>query len=1217
MRWLGLVLLLAGCPRGGARTAADVTIEELREEAEAHPRDASLQAELAHAEMFWSDGDPARVQAQVERALELQADNPQLLFIAGLDSYLHGKPASALQYFVSTLEQSEDQADLAEVAASGVEELLLLTPVEAMRPRIEAALPQLSAGARQTLTDVLVELAYRRGDIDAVNEAAEEMRCVTSWRVAGPFGPRDLLGFDRSFAAEALGPLADEYDLGPNRGTRTTRTVEGRGCAAHLGEGPVTEGGTTYAEGLVDIDRAGEYTLRIETPNSVELRVDGERLVRLDHRRNPLRRVSFHNVELSAGRHEIEVKVTTRHPNPILMVSLARGASAESNDSSEEDPTALGCYVRASLQLSRGATVAAREAIRACAASPTRWSLEAAIALLDPFRNPDMRRDEARRLLTDIRRKDADAWYPALQLARLKAAEGRDQEAIADLRRIVTRWPELSTVPLFLAELLLNRGWNAQGKIEIERALAAAPGTCPPVEAALAEARQRDAVEEIDVHIERVMNCDARNSARFANLVQARRWRLAAQELHRLAALQPAQARGRLLPSQLDLAEGQRSAEQIDRTLAELAQWYPRSDSIQLARVDRRIAEANRDGALELLDELTRSEPEAMLRLRRIRTALGGRNDFEGFRLDGAAAVREFEASGRHYDQPQVLVLDYTVQRVLSDGSSLALTHQIYRLQSEEAVDAQGEFAPPDGGYLLKLQTIKADGRRLEPDLIDGKETISLPNLAIGDYVESEYIVVLDPPAGIPGGVMGDRFYFASFEVPFDRSELVVIAPADMEVVVDPRGPAPETQRERNRNLQGEDVQVLRWRVDQSAALTQEPLSVATREFIPSINWGIGATWGSFLEGLRDALADRDMVDPEAQHLVDRLVDGAESDREKARRIYYWLLDNVENNNDVFGSTAAMLADRNGNRSRLLHYFLGLAGVDSELILARGFSSDQTRSELADSDTYRNLLVRIGDDVLMTASKGIPYGYISPALRGQDALVLTPFERSNEVRRIEMPAPLGQQDERSIEIDVEVGEDGSGTVEVVESFSGANAIQWRSDLEGIPQAVLNQRFEEGYVARLIPGARLTSLTIEGQDNPEERFVLRYAMQAPSLAHRQGEQLTIPGLYATMLAARYAQAGSRTTPQIVGPPLHIEVAIRIRNPGGAPQTDFSPVELRAGAAYFGAQARTNGSTLEIRRELHVPLSRVAPEDYPAFAAFCRGVDEAEARQIRIR
>ncbi|MEM7604869.1 MAG: hypothetical protein AAF411_05875, partial [Myxococcota bacterium] len=66
-----------------------------------------------------------------------------------------------------------------------------------------------------------------------------------------------------------------------------------------------------------------------------------------------------------------------------------------------------------------------------------------------------------------------------------------------------------------------------------------------------------------------------------------------------------------------------------------------------------------------------------------------------------------------------MLVLDYTAARVFEDGSSLVLTHEIFRAQSEESVDALGEFHMPEGGRILRLETRKADGQRLEPELID------------------------------------------------------------------------------------------------------------------------------------------------------------------------------------------------------------------------------------------------------------------------------------------------------------------------------------------------------------------------------------------------------------------------------------------------------------------------------------------------------------------
>ena len=121
-----------------------------------------------------------------------------------------------------------------------------------------------------------------------------------------------------------------------------------------------------------------------------------------------------------------------------------------------------------------------------------------------------------------------------------------------------------------------------------------------------------------------------------------------------------------------------------------------------------------------------------------LRASLGGRDDITPYKLDGAAILRDFAASGRRYEQPEVLVLDYAVWRVYEDGSSLHYVHQIVKVQSEEAVDSQGEFSPPEGGVLLRLQTIKPDGTRLEPDIIPGKEEWSKP---VGEWNETRIVV--------------------------------------------------------------------------------------------------------------------------------------------------------------------------------------------------------------------------------------------------------------------------------------------------------------------------------------------------------------------------------------------------------------------------------------------------------------------------------------------
>src|SRR5262249_51186514 len=124
--------------------------------------------------------------------------------------------------------------------------------------------------------------------------------------------------------------------------------------------------------------------------------------------------------------------------------------------------------------------------------------------------------------------------------------------------------------------------------------------------------------------------------------------------------------------------------------------------------------------------------------VRRAARALGLALPLDAYRLDGVQVIRAFEASGRRYAAPAIVVLDRTVSRVMPDGAQLTLTHEIVRVQSKDAIDRWAEVEVPPGAEVLTLRTHKPDGTTREPEEIAGKETVSAANVAIGDYVEWE-----------------------------------------------------------------------------------------------------------------------------------------------------------------------------------------------------------------------------------------------------------------------------------------------------------------------------------------------------------------------------------------------------------------------------------------------------------------------------------------------
>jgi cellulose synthase operon protein C len=1239
LRWLGVGLLVSlGCATG-AGVSGPPTLEELRRAAAAHPKDAGHAQEVALAELFSRGGDPSRADAALEHALTLEPSAPRVLFARALLADAHGQPARALDHYLQIIELAARSRDpvaphLIEIAAYAVAGLE--GDVVGYTDRVRTAFspwvtsPSLPASARGALADVLFPLLNRAGNVAAVRSTADAIGCVPEVTVAGPFGPRQLLDFDRlTSLVDVTRPLAPSYDLGPGRGPRAVRSARARACTLHLGAGPVAEPGTSFAQANVVAPKAGAYVLRVDTPNHAEVFVDGRSVRRIDRRTHIGARAVFVPLELTAGPHRITLALAARHPNPVVELALSPATLTDAAarelpfDASVQD--GFGLYLRVAIQLARGDVLGARASLSRVVfddkASPMLLLQRSGVAFADPLVPEDVKHDEVRRYLAVCLARDPALWAPPTQLATLAAKSGRMTEAIAALRATAERFPDAPRIAFALVELLRNKGFDDQADREVLRQRERVPDSCRAIGAELDMLRSRGKQAQARQAAERVMQCDAQSNVRYTMALDRRDFVAARAELQRLIALEPEPKTYSWLLAQLALHKNLDDAQAVAATLAELRARYPRSYVGAIEEIDQLAAAGQPEQALAKLETALAQEPTSMASLHRLPAALGGKHVMSAYRKDGKQAIDEFLASGATYEAPQVLVLDYLAIRLFEDGSSLELVHTVQRAQSDEAVNELGEVHVPEDAQVLSLRAWKPDGRRLEADGIAGKDSISLPNVEKGDFIELEYLQAKAPADGFPRGYLGERFYFTSFEVPFHHSQMVVVLPKDLPYAVDPRGDAPKTQE----RMEG-DLRILTFDVQRSTPLVAEPGSVSPREFIPSIRVGVRATWAAMVESLRDALVDRDLYDPQFAALASEIVgEAAPGDvRLRAERLYAWVLQNIDNNNDVFSQAALMLRAKAGNRARVLHYLLGLAGVPSQLALSRNFTGDVTPSEMADADTYDQLLVRVDATPepiwLFTVERWAPFGFMPAPLRGQRALLLQRDAPSTSVSQ----GLLGD-DYRRIEVDLALRANGSARIDVAEIVYGADAVAWRGQLEQIPAAELERRFEQDYVARLFPGAVLVSLQVTGREQAQASLTLSYSVDVASYGRRVAGGVALPVLLSTELSTNFARSASRTTTAMIGGGVRNFVTARIKLPVSARPAAVSPstsltVPLPGGLGgakpTFQQQGAFADGVVTVTRSLVVPPLRVAPKDYPAFAQFCRQVDEAEARELLV-
>jgi cellulose synthase operon protein C len=1226
----GLALLslsVAACAHPQKPAEAPRPIDILRERAANAPNDKEIWHELAIAEHLYDGGEPKRAREALARARTLGASSLRLTFIEAEEHVLEAHPKEALDAYLRVLQEAPGQSDplaawLAESSFSALSDMN--DAVDDYRTRLRSALSvleqkrdKIGLTASHQLSMQELAQALLDGDLARATAATKSAGCVQKVEVAGPFGPRELLGFDGVLDAEKPGPLAKEYALGFGRGTQPTRTIETRRCVLGLGRGAHDAlAGTSVARSELNIANAGAYALRVESPNSFVLWLDGREIARSDLRKQHPFGVRYLPVDLSQGAHELKVKVSSRHPNPAVSLALVPASRAAIEQTTLPEPRdALSRYLAAKLALSRGDAVSARELMRALPqkAPSAHWLvLEAAAGVADPLRSKEQRRDRARDLLRRAEKANPAAWYPAVGLANLEAAEGRTKEAIEALRSASTRYPAAIAIKTTLAEHLRQRGYVEEADRIVDQLRKQMPHACAVLGLSLSGARARGRMAEVERLMPETLACDATSNARFGLLRAQRKYAEAAQELLRIQALSDPFDASQALEAELEHA---RLAGDLvrERQLREArsAMWLDRPEPV-LDKADLLLAAGKRQEAVRYLAEAIEKNPDNLFELTRTQEALGGAELFRDYRKSGTQVIKAFEAKKPDYTEPEVLVLDYTVVRIFPDGSSADLTHNILRMQSQESVDRNGEFAVPDGARLLSLHTVKADGRRLEPDPIPEKTTWSLPNLSLGDYVEFETVRGEGPSLGFPGGYLGNRFYFKSFEVPFDHTELVVILPEGMEPVIDPRGPAPKVVKESKNGMT-----VLRWAEHESRPMQEEPGSVATREYVPSINLGIKASFDQYVESMRDLLSDKDVFDPEAKELADKLIgDPSAPPSVRAEKLFRFVTDQIEPTDEVFGGAAAMLSARTGSRERVLRYLLTLAGVESEFALVRGAESDHTTAQLPDPETYGYFALRVSSEKgplwLHAGARHAPFGFLPPQLRNEEALLLnaqaektrTPEARDTDTRRVDAKISLTKE--------------GKAEIAIRETHRGQSAVSWRNDLDEVPEAELTARFDESYAANVMPGERLKSLSFEQRDEPEAPLVIAYTLEIESLGHRVGDELRIPPLLAASLQSSFARRDARTTTALIAPGANSTIQITVEAPeGGKLQTMPKASKASFGKASFELAVASDGPRkLTLTRNLNLPLMRVKPEEYAAFAQFCRDVDLAEASELGV-
>ena len=483
----------------------------------------------------------------------------------------------------------------------------------------------------------------------------------------------------------------------------------------------------------------------------------------------------------------------------------------------------------------------------------------------------------------------------------------------------------------------------------------------------------------------------------------------------------------------------------------------------------------------------------------------------------------------------------------------------------------------------------------------------------------------------MPGIVDLGRFRFQSLEVPFHRSELLVLVPEarEAELAVEARNAAPSLAR-RSVEIDGGAYVELSFRADKVPRLGAEPHSRSMLDELPMVKVHTPLPVGSWLDALAVELRSTQRSNPELRQLARELTADLSSTRDKVAALRRWVVEEIESEGELGTPATLTLSGRRGNQLSLLRAMFEAVGIDSELWLLRDrFGPTVHRGGDPLIESYDNAMLAVLEPdreplLVSVGSEVVPLGYLAQPYAGGRGLRLRLEADEPEPGYVDVPAnPEALRDARRWTLSVELDEAGDGRVRGELELSGVEAMQWRGAFEQFDADRLPEVFTQAELGRMLPGASLDldKLEFEHKQDTERPLVIRFSAHARNVGVFQSGRLAIPAAAVPIDQARGFTSLPRRWSGLVIPysPL-LEAEVRITLSGRSFAQLPPDVELRGERGSYRRTLTRGGVgereiVLESRSTL-VP-GVVEVDAYDELAAFAAKVTAAEGQLLDAR
>jgi hypothetical protein len=404
------------------------------------------------------------------------------------------------------------------------------------------------------------------------------------------------------------------------------------------------------------------------------------------------------------------------------------------------------------------------------------------------------------------------------------------------------------------------------------------------------------------------------------------------------------------------------------------------------------------------------------------------------------------------------------------------------------------------------------------------------------------------------------------------------------------------------------------------------------REWLGHISFSpIGfASWKDVARWYHQLSQDRRKGGRGVKELSDELTQGAVNEREKLRRIFEWVRDQIRYVAVEIGiggyqphAAEEVCVNRYGDckdMSALLCALAEEAGIELQQVLISSWYNGKPDTSLPSPMQFNHAIayapsIEGGPQWMDPTDKGCPFGMLPWYDQGTPVLVVAK-DGMGEI----ITTPLDSIGNNTQEDDwtVALSDSGQAIVTVRALLRGAPATELRGLLLATPKET-HRRWLEGMLAERISGIQIDSFRVDGVKPAVDSLLLWYRFSTPTFASRRGQTLAIrPFMVAASALPDQFRSPGRVSAVRFRFPMTGSLRLLVRQPAGwQAETAFFADSLNSP---FGAgvwKFRDGESESEISSRYRIRAEDVPQGQYQQFRAFLDALRGKDIREVLLR